>query len=501
MVGPVSPRIPNGATVIKPQPGPQTQFMTTPADIAIYGGAAGGGKSFALLLDPLRDIDVGDFSAVFFRRNTVQVRAPGGLWDTSAQLYQHVRGAEPVSHVLEWRFPSGARIKFSHLEYDKNKTDWQGAQIPLIAFDELTHFTEGQFWYLLSRNRSACGVAPRVRATCNPDADSWVAKLISWWIDPNSGLPIPERSGALRWFVRVGDSLKWADSPDGLSEYRTPDGSPIPPKSLTFIPAKLTDNQALMRADPAYMANLMSLPSVDRERLLGGNWKIRASAGLLFQRRWCEIIDVAPAELEVVRGWDVAATPKTEDNDPDATASVKIGKTPGGTYVVLDAMRFQAGPAERDTLILNTASHDGMAVRQSLPQDPGAAGKSQAQAWVKMLAGYSVTTSVETGDKVTRFSPFSAQAEHGNVKVLRGDWNDDWFAALENFPPETGHDDEADATSRAFNAFLSPVAGGALLELARRRLANRDAPAAAPEPTYAVGSLEWAKQQAAKNGG
>lgn len=451
-ITPGGPEIVPGQTIM-PQPGPQLQFLSTPADIAIYGGSAGGGKTWALLLEDLRHIGNPGFGSVTFRRSTVQIRNEGGLWDESANLYP-LAGAEPKEHVLTWKWPSGATSSFAHLEHDKTRFNWQGSQIPLIKFDELTHFTPTQFWYMVSRNRSMCGVRPYIRATCNPDADSWVADLIAWWIDQDTGLPIPERSGVLRWFVRVGEDLKWADSPEDLACYTMLNDAgetvPIPPKSLTFIPAKLTDNKALMAADPGYMASLLALPLVERERLLGGNWKIRPAAGLYFQRSWCRVVDAIPAGTVWGRGYDLAATPPTPDNpDPDATDTTKIGRTPEGRYIVVDNDYTQATPAGVERFIQNTASRDGYEVEISLPQDPGQAGKSQAAAMVKMLAGYTVRTSPETGDKVTRFGPFSAQAEAGNVDVLRGEWNERWFTNLEGFPVAK-HDDTADSTSRAF---------------------------------------------------
>jgi len=441
-------------TVIRPQPGPQTAFLGSPADIAIYGGSAGGGKTWALLMEPLRHVTNSAFGAVFFRRTTVQVRNEGGLWDESQKLYPLI-GADPKEHVLKWEFPSGASVAFAHLEHDKTVLNWQGSQIPLICFDELTHFSAKQFWYMVSRNRSMCGVRPYIRATCNPDADSWVAEFISWWIDPNTGLPIAERGGKLRWFVRIGDAIIWADGPEDLAEYKNPvDGEPIPPKSVTFIPAKLTDNAALMAADPGYLANLMALPTVERERLLGGNWKIRPAAGLLFRRGWCEVVDAIPAGARWMRGWDLGATPKTESNDPDWTAGTKIGKLPDGRYIVAHHCRDRLSPSGVERLIKNTAEADGKEVQISLPQDPGQAGKSQVTNLTKLLAGFTVRATPESGDKTTRFSPFSAQAEAGNVLVLRGPWNETWFSSLEGFP-EAVHDDDADSTSRAFNALLS----------------------------------------------
>ncbi len=442
---------------IRPQKGPQENFLASSADIAIYGGSAGGGKTWALLMEPLRHHDNSEFGAVFFRRTTKQVRNEGGLWAESSKLYPLI-GADPRESVLNWRFPSGSNVTFSHLEHDKTVNDWQGSQIPLICFDELTHFSEKQFWYMVSRNRSMCGVKPYIRATCNPDADSWVAQFISWWINQDTGIAIPERAGVLRWFVRTGDTIIWANNPKELQGHTMLDESgahvPIPPKSVTFVPAKLTDNVELITADPSYMASLLALPTVERERLLGGNWKIRPAAGLLFQRGWCEVVDSAPANLERVRGWDIAATKKTESNDPDWTTGTDIGKTPDGRYFVMDHVFAQESPSGVETLIKNTASRDGYGVKVSIPQDPAAAGKAQALNFTKLLAGYNIRTSLESGDKVTRFSPFSAQAEAGNVYVVRGSWNERWFNTLEGFP-EASTDDDVDSTSRAFNELLN----------------------------------------------
>lgn len=468
---------------LRAQPGPQDQFLRSKADIAIYGGAAGGGKTMALLMEAVRNCrEHKDFGAVIFRRTNVQVRNEGGLWDESERIYPQ-EGARGFRSLLEWRFKSGATVRFAHLEHDRTVYDWQGTQIALIGFDELTHFTAKQFWYLTSRNRSTCGVRPYIRATCNPDADSWVAALIAWWIDQETGLPIAERAGVLRWFVRDGDSLIFDHAPDAL-EARFP-GQPA--KSLTFVPARLADNPALTRADPGYLANLMALPPVERARLLDGNWKVRPAAGLLFRRHWCRIVDAAPEGLRRIRGWDLAGTPKTEANDPDWTAGTLIGRSGEGTYFVLDHVRLRDTPGEVERLIRSTAASDGPEVEIALPQDPGQAGKAQAAALIRALEGYPVRATPESGDKETRFRPFSAQAEAGTVQVLRGGWNEAWFAALEAFP-DARHDDDADSTSRAFNGFLGSLSSQGLLDLMRR---EAPPPAAPPPPASpAPGSVE-----------
>jgi len=138
---------------LRPQPGPQEKFLTSAADCAIYGGAAGSGKSFALLLEPLYHAGNGRFRAAIFRRTVPQIRLQGGLWDTSEQIYA-LLGAVANQSSLEWKFRSGARLKMSGLEHESDVYGWQGAQIPLLMFDELTQFTVTQFWYLLSRCRS-----------------------------------------------------------------------------------------------------------------------------------------------------------------------------------------------------------------------------------------------------------------------------------------------------------------------------------------------------------
>ena len=442
---------------IRPQPGPQEVFLSSPADIAIYGGSAGSGKTYALLLEPLYHVGKEGFSAVFFRRTTPEFRNVGGMWDESMKLYYSAGGQPLRSPTHHWNFPSGARIQFSHLENDQAVMDWHGAQIALLLFDELTLLSEYQFWYLLSRNRTTCGIRPYVRATTNPDADSWVAEFIDWWIGED-GYPIEERSGVLRWFVRVNDTLMWGNSPAELARFTDPSGVPIAPKSVTFIPAKLSDNQILMRADPGYQANLLAQNVVIRERLLQGNWKIRPSSGDYFRRAWLgEPVDVIPtfeAGLKKVRGWDLASTEAREGTDPDWTCGTLIGAEPNRQYWILDHVYDRLSPDGVERLILATAKRDGRAVQIEIPQDPAQAGKAQKMNLSRLLAGYNVRFRPASGDKVVRFGPFSAQAQAGNVKAKRGSWNERWFRELENFPPRLGHDDDADSTSQAFNGLL-----------------------------------------------
>lgn len=281
----------NQINYIRPQEGYQMNFAASPADIVIGGGAAGVGKTFSLLLECVRHKDVKGFGTVCFRRTTPQIRNEGGLWDTSMQLFPLV-GANPRESSLEWDFGK-SKLKFAHLEYEKNIFDWQGSQIPLIEFDELTHFTKKMFFYLLTRNRSVCGVDPYVRATCNPDPDSWVADLLEWWIDQETGYPIPERDGVLRYLVVDGDNYIWGDTKDEVIEKanhileKVIKRSGIDPhefvKSVTFISGDIYDNKELLQVNPAYLGNLLAQDKATQAALLHSNWKVVISDNDIYE--------------------------------------------------------------------------------------------------------------------------------------------------------------------------------------------------------------------------
>lgn len=434
---------------IRPQPGPQEIFLSSSADIAIYGGAAGGGKTFAILMEALRHCNNKDFGAVIFRRESTQITSEGGLWDTSETLFLPLGAKGKTSPHHEWVFPTGAKIAFRHLQLDRHAHAYQGAQIPLIGFDELTHFSEKQFWYMLSRNRSTCGVKPYIRATTNPDADSWVAKLIDWWIGED-GYPIMERGGVVRWFVRVDGELIWADSPEDLKKYNQE------AKSLTFVPARLEDNQILMQKDPGYLANLQALTRVDRERLLGGNWRVKATAGKVFNRSDIEIVSTLPRMTKIARAWDFAAT----EDGGDFTAGVKMGIGYDGLIYIMDVYRDQLRASTIKRHVINIATQDGRECRIRYPQDPGQAGKAQAEDYAKALHGFIHRSKPPTGSKLTRAMPFAAAVEAGLVKCLDAKWTEAFLSELHAFTGDSKDtDDQVDAASDAFEEITQNTGG------------------------------------------
>lgn len=201
---------------------------------------------------------------------------------------------------------------------------------------------------------------------------------------------------------------------------------------------------------------------VDRDKRIMGEYAVAGQfqqrpapgTGGEFKPDLIEVVDAIPAGVtQWARGWDLGAT----EGAGDYTAGVKIGALADGRYIIADARREQFGSHKRDAYIKATASADGLDIEQSLPQDPGQAGKGQVAAFVSMLAGHIVHTSPETGDKVVRARPLASQVNGGNVLMLRGPWNDPLRDEMRLFPNGL-NDDQVDAAARAFARLLQPTA-------------------------------------------
>jgi predicted phage terminase large subunit-like protein len=425
---------------VGPHDGKQTSFLASSADIVIYGGAAGGGKTWGLLVEPLRHSHIPTFTATIFRRTYPQIMQAGGLWDESLKLYEPL-GAVPVEGKQRWTFPTGARVEFHHLQLVRDRLKWKGAQLPFIGFDQLEEFEEEQFTYLMTRNRSMIGVRPYIRGTCNPLPDSWLSELLAWWWDEETGYALEERSGVIRWFVRPHDELVWASSRAEL-EKRFPK---LPPKSLTFIPAKLEDNPTLMSEDPDYEAHLLAQPHVERERLHMGNWKIRAESGNTFNRAWWKFLDAAPRTRYTLRYWDKAGT----EDGGNFSAGVLMTTDGQGRFFIEDVQRGQWGDLDRENVIRSTAEMDPQKTTIYVEQEPGSGGKDSAKSTVRNLVGFDARIHRVTGEKMSRWRPLAAQVEAGNVYLVRGPWNRAFVDELHQVP-KGKYDDQADAAGGAF---------------------------------------------------
>lgn len=276
----------DGVKEIAPQPGFQWKVLECSADVAILGGTAGCGKTWCLLLEAVRWLTVRRYNAMIFRRENIQIFNTGGLWDKGVELFTSLP-FPLVASIKEkpptFRFPPGSTVQFGHINQTMDVLKYQGAEIAYIGFDELTHFERYQFFYMLSRNRSTCGVRPIIRASTNPQGSGWVKDLIQWWLYPDNhadeslrALPIPERSGVLRYFVVVDNKTVWGETAEEcwnmLPEKHRLKISKENIKSLTFIGGTLNDNKELLRIDPGYVGSLMAQEETDRVQLMDGRW-------------------------------------------------------------------------------------------------------------------------------------------------------------------------------------------------------------------------------------
>ncbi len=237
--------------------------------------------------------------------------------------------------------------------------------------------------------------------------------------------------GRLHWTYEVFGSGR----PDTLlTRARTSDNP--------FNPASFAD---VLRRQ---YGSLLAAQELEGEFLDGG--------GLLFRRQWFELVDAAPADLKRVRAWDLAATDAKKAADPDWTAGVLLGRSKEGVYHVLDVRRTRAAPGGVEALVRQTAALDGRAVEVSMEQEPGSAGVTVIDHYLRrVLQGHNFRGVKATGPKEVRAQPLAAMAEAGNVKLVRAEWNKDLLDELEVFPLGA-HDDQVDAAALAFSRLTMP---------------------------------------------
>jgi len=444
-------------------------------DIIIYGGQAGGGKSFSALLHHLKYINDPNYRGLVIRRTTPMLMKPGAIWDEAKALYKEV---DPNCQIkikdLKIIFSSGAEVGFSHFERADNTDAYQGAQISSVVFDELTHFEESQFLYLLSRLRTKADMKPVARCTTNPDASSWVRKWVDWYLYPKGhelhGRPDPDKQGIVRWLVRKNNTMLWADSLEEMYELhgnRYPNGDLLPPDdkrqikplSFSFVAASVYDNPYI---EPSYISFLEGLDRVSKERLLYGSWEAREESSGYFKREWVEIVPTRPLNaIKRVRAWDIAANlPSDRNPDPDYTVGTLMSKDKNGVYYVEDIVRDRRRYGGVLELIIETAKYDGEDTMIIVPRDPGAAGQAYAADLVRQLAEYGfVAKSRPTNkSKVQRFAPFAALCEAGGVRIVKGEWNEIFLNELEKFDGSRNvKDDIVDSTSDAFMQLASDI--------------------------------------------
>lgn len=278
-------------SIWSPQP-KQRMFQQRPEYEALYGGAAGGGKSDALLTEALRQVHIPHYRGIIFRKTYPQLT---DLIDRSRELYTKAFPRAAYNSTAHcWSFPSGAKIFFGNLPRDEDRFNYQGKHYDFVAFDELTQFTWVQYSYLMSRNRpNGPGTRVYMRATANPGGigHGWVKDRFV-----TAAVPM---------------TTMWE-----TYEVRKPDGTTAEMKrDRIFVPSTVFDNQALLDNDPNYLANLAMLPEAEKNALLYGSWD--SFDGQVFRewrndpdhyddQRWTHVINPFPIPVHwrIYRGFD-----------------------------------------------------------------------------------------------------------------------------------------------------------------------------------------------------
>lgn len=374
----------------------------------------------------LQYMDVPGYAAILFRRTFADLNQPDALIPRSFEWLARWQ-SEGVSwngQEHQWTFPTEdpnrpAILKFGHIANDKDIYNYQGAAYQFIGFDELTQFTQKMYDYLHGRLRRRKGekvAAPlRIRGSANPGG------IGHEWVKAK--------------FIGTKDE-------------------PVRNPAVVFVPSKLEDNPSLDAEE--YDRSLMAMEDpVLRAQLRHGDWEVRPP-GKMFKREWFKVVDRAPDGLKWVRYWDLAATeemmtPAGKSNDPDYTAGAKVAveRLPGGgrKVWVKDVRRTRQGPAGVEAFIRATAEEDGRSVSVQIEREPGASGKNTIHNYAtRVLYGYDVHGATPLG-KPDGWRPLAAQAEVGNVNLVRGEWNG-WFLAEAEASPQAGvHDDGLDAVA------------------------------------------------------
>jgi predicted phage terminase large subunit-like protein len=390
----------------------QKVFLRTYGLEALFGGAAGGGKSSALLMSALQYVDIPGYSAILFRRTFADLSLPGALMDRFKSWIDNYDDVHWNANSYVATFPSGARVSFGYLNNTNDYLRYKGSEFQFIGMDEVTEIRESDYRYLFSRlRRPANGplseVPLRMRAASNP-APNWVRQ---------------------RFIV------------EGIQDGRI------------FVPSKLTDNPGIDAL--SYRQALSALDPIERRRLEEGDWWA-TTLGSLFERTSAIIIDSnevpeITSSARVVRFWDLAATePSNTNPNPDWTVGTLMLFDQGIAYV-LDVKKARVKGEKVEQLIAQTAYEDGKAVPIRMEQEPGSSGKMMVDQYARyVLPGFDFQGIRSTGDKLTRARPFAAAFANGNVRVIRAPWLTEWLDEFSSFPEACDHDDQVDSAVSAF---------------------------------------------------
>lgn len=497
---------------VRPQEGKQSDVFKViaeqQADFILLTGGRSSGKTELITMADLLFAGDPNFRSVKFRRTYKQLTRAGGLWQKAHSQYKFFDAAPNKSDLL-YKFPSGAETAFSYCDNMNDAESWRGSELSMIAFDEINHHEWEQISMLQTCLRSQADMNSMMIGTCNPDEESWVYQMFlkGYYIDEETGFPIEERNGDIRYYIvdPVTERPVFSDTLDFFEENYPELIRPVnpvtgkemyvEPKKFCFFSLCIWDNPIAQVLNPKYVAELVALPPYKRDTQLYGNWLAKATKNKMFKRSYLRGLGehpeygreevTLPHRRSTCRAWDLAySEPSQTYKHPDFTASVKIHKCAKGYYYLDGGWhpevydnpkegkesvclgRFRKNVGTRDEFMLKQAKYDEKKCLVVLPK-ASAAGKAEFEQLKVMFVneGFKVagaSTGNTSGAKALRFSPFCSAAEQGLVFILKDTFKSEhtlelYLSELENF--EEGFksgtkfkDDWVDATADAFTA-------------------------------------------------
>ena len=407
--------LPKLTKYIRHRPTPkQLAFLLLDCEEAFYGGAAGGGKSDALLMAALQYVDKPKYDAILIRDSYKNLSEPEALIPRSHEWLQDTDAHWSGEHK-RWNFPSGASLSFGYLDGPLDHFNYQSAAFQFVGIDEIVNIRENQALYMFSRLRRLidCPDVPiRFRAASNPPTREQLER--GAWV----------KDRYVNKYTRAND--------------------------VVFVPAWLDDNPYLDKIE--YRKTLAKLDPITRRQLEEGDWEIHAK-GRMFDRAWFEIVRSAPIEMERVRYWDLAGTDLdlSRKNEPARTAGCKMGRASDGVEYIESMIKFQKSARYIEQIVAQTAYIDGQEVRIYMEQEPGSSGKNLIDFYRrKILSQFAFYGNPAQKSKIANWMPFASYAEAGNVKLVEGYWVPDFLDEIE-LVPDGQFKDQADAAAGAHN--------------------------------------------------
>jgi predicted phage terminase large subunit-like protein len=415
----------------------QEAFLCSPNLEILYGGAAGGGKTAALLIAALQYADQPNYDALIIRRTYAELDMPGA---TMSLARKWLGGTDAKwRDGKRWEFCRGATLTFGYLSRDDDRWQYQSANYNSIAFDEAAEFpNETTYRFLFSRLRRGIGVQipPRMRLGANPIGPGavWLKKRFITF-------PYSEELRSEPCFC---EHFHWKEQCKDCSCPSNPNSEP-----RLYVPAKLSDNPFIDQN--SYLRSLMQLDPYTRQALMDGDWDAKPP-GKMFRREWFKLTPWAkqgPYTFKV-RFWDLAATQEDRNKNPSWTCGVKMSYD-SGMFAIEHVVRIRETPGTVKDLVKQTAQLDGSDVEIWIEQEPGSSGIAVIDDYIRSMPRYAIRPFKVSGSKEIRAAPMASQAEAGNVKIVESSWNEAFLEEVEQFPSTKWKNDQVDAASGAYN--------------------------------------------------